>query len=97
MSRLQDWYRGDNDKEYLTFALGQDHVSDAHIYHCFDYLRQALLCHGDTTLEKARVDAERGTLVRGVDGWGVQHECRDTQAIDAFARAHRSRNDTGLE
>ncbi|CAK7224651.1 hypothetical protein SBRCBS47491_005622 [Sporothrix bragantina] len=100
MSRLQDWYNGDNDKEYLRFALGEDQVADKHIYHCFDYLRQALLCHGDTTLEKARVVVDQQGnphTVRGVDGWGVTHECRDVDSIYAFADAHRSRNDTGID
>lgn len=99
MSRLQDWYKGENDKEYLTFALGEDQVAGKHIYHCFDYLRQALLCHGDTTLEKARVvEGPNGAsqTVRGVDGWGVTHQCRDYDSIYALANAHRSRNDTGI-
>ncbi|CAK7224558.1 hypothetical protein SCUCBS95973_005557 [Sporothrix curviconia] len=100
MSRLQDWYEGGNDNEYLRFALGEDQVADKHICHCFDYLRQALLCHGDTTLEKARVVVdEQGVAhtVRGVDGWGVTHSCRDFGSIYAFAEAHRSRNDTGID
>lgn len=100
MSRLQDWYAGDSDNEYLKFALGEDQVADQHIYHCFDYLRQTLLCHGDMTLEGARqVRTETGheTTVRGVDGWGVVHACRDPASIYAFAEAHRSHNDTGIE
>ncbi|CAK7237293.1 hypothetical protein SEUCBS140593_009910 [Sporothrix eucalyptigena] len=100
MSRLQDWYEGGNDNEYLRFALGEDQVADVHIYHCFDYLRQTLLCHGDTTLEKARVvDDGLGhtRTVRGVDGWGVTHTCRDYDSIYAFAEQHRSRNDTGID
>lgn len=53
------------------------------------------MCNGDTTLEKAR--AVNGKLVRGVDGWGVEHECRDFDAIYDFAAAHRSRNITGID
>lgn len=98
MSRLQDWYEGGNDNEYLRFALGEDQVSDEHIYHCFDYLRQTLACHGDTTLEKARTVTVNGVpkTVRGVDGWGVEHQCRDYSAIYSFAEAQRSRDDTGI-
>ena len=95
MSRLQDWYNGENDKEYLTFALGDQQVADYHIYHCFDYIRQAIMCNADTTLEKARV--VDGEIVRGVDGWGVAHECRDYDSIFAFAEAHRSSNLTGID
>lgn len=91
---MQDWYEGETDKEYLTFAINDEHVSAEHIYHCFDYIRQAIMCNGDTTLERMRkVD---GKLVRGVDGWGVEHECRDFDAIYAYAAAHRSRNITGI-
>ncbi len=95
MSLLQDWYKGENDKEYLAFALAEDQVTDDHIYHCFDYIRQTIMCHGDTTLEKAKtVD---GKLMRAVDGWGVTHECRDYDTIYAYAAAHRSRNITGID
>ena len=95
MSRLQDWYKGSSDKEYLAFALGEEHIADDHIYHCFDYIRQAIMCSGDTTLEKARtVD---GKIVRGVDGWGVEHECRDYDAIYAYGAEHRTNNLTGID
>ncbi len=95
MTLLQDWYKGQTDKEYLNFALHADQVADDHIYHCFDYIRQAIMCSGDTTLEKGRtID---GKLTRGVDGWGVAHECRDFDTIYTYAAAHRSRNITGID
>jgi len=95
MSKLQDWYKGDNDREYLAFTLAEEHMRDDHVYHCFDYIRQALMCSGDTTLEKARtVD---GKVARGVDGWDVEHQCRDYDAIYAYAAAHRSNNLTGID
>jgi hypothetical protein len=43
-----------------------------HTIHCFDYLRQAILCAGDTTLE--------GTTEYG-EGWGSLHQCKDIDAI----------------
>lgn len=95
MSRLQDWYKGENDKEYLAFVLAQDHMTEEHIYHCFDYIRQSIMCCGDTTLEKARTVG--GELARGVDGWGVGHECRDYDAIYRYAAEHRSNNATGID
>jgi len=88
MSLLQDWYAGENDREYLRFSLGQEFIRDEHVYHCFDYLRQAIMCSGDITLEKARV--EEGKVVRGVDGWGVEHVCRDWDVIFKWAEVHRS-------
>lgn len=94
LSLPQAWYAGEGDKEYLTFAINDEQVSAEHIYHCFDYVRQALMCNGDTTLEKVR--EVNGRLVRGVDGWGVEHECRDYDAIYTYAEAHRSHNITGI-
>lgn len=44
--------------------------------HCFDYLRQGVMCQGDLTLEWPRTE-EDGTGRRfAVDGWGVGHVCR---------------------
>lgn len=96
MSRLLDWYRDENDKEYLRFVLGQETMADYHIYHCIDYIRQSIMCNGDTTLEKA-MTGEDGNIVRGVDGWGVGHECRSFDTIYAFAAGRRSRNITGID
>ncbi|KAK3311961.1 hypothetical protein B0H66DRAFT_614226 [Apodospora peruviana] len=95
MSRLQDWYEGENDKEYLRFSLGEEYVREEHVYHCFDYIRQAIMCAGDTALEKARtVD---GKVVRGVDGWGAGHYCRDWDVIFRWAEEHRSGDLEGID
>ncbi|KXS97016.1 hypothetical protein AC578_1895 [Pseudocercospora eumusae] len=50
-----------------------------HVYHCLDYLRQIILCHGDTALE--------GSLdgLYGTSGWGTTHICKDQEAIRNFA------------
>ncbi|MCJ1311318.1 hypothetical protein MMC25_004989 [Agyrium rufum] len=45
--------------------------STAHIRHCVDLLRNALMCQPDLTVELK--DAESG----GVKGFGTQHECKD--------------------
>jgi hypothetical protein len=72
-----------------------------HIPHCFDYLRQSLMCKADTALEKSAI--QEGKTVHDVTGWGVDHECRDWEAIMKWASEHRSDNseliipqDTGL-
>lgn len=46
-----------------------------HMAHCFDYLRQSLMCHGDMTLEWPRTEADGSRFA--VDGWGIEHQCRD--------------------
>jgi hypothetical protein len=54
--------------------------------HCFDYLRQTLMCAADATLEP--VDPALG----GVTGWGTARVCRDYGALAAWAEAHRVNN-----
>ena len=46
-----------------------------HVYHCFDYIRQALMCNADLTVEWPRTE-ESGEKV-AVDGWGVTHQCKN--------------------
>lgn len=50
-----------------------------HIEHCLDYIRQAIMCAGDMTLEWPREedDGRRDA----VDGWGVEHRCVDPVRI----------------
>lgn len=45
-----------------------------HMAHCFDYLRQSLMCHGDMTLEWPRTEPDGSRVA--VDGWGVEHQCK---------------------
>jgi len=47
-----------------------------HSTHCYDYLRQSIMCAADTTLEgKSEVGP----------GWGSKHECKDYDAVVAWA------------
>ncbi|MCJ1367573.1 hypothetical protein MMC16_006707 [Acarospora aff. strigata] len=50
-----------------------------HVRHCFDYLRQALMCAADTNLEP--VDFELG----GTTGWGVSRTCRNFDAVKEWS------------
>lgn len=63
-----------------------------HLGHCFDYLRQAVMCAGDMTLEPA-FDVD-GT--KGVNGWNVVHQCRDYERMTVFAEEHRYANSSGI-
>ena len=74
-------------------ANSEDHASAhnhsaAHMMHCFDYLRQALMCSADTTLERLQSGSEG--LLPSVDGWGTTHECRDFQQVSSWARTNRA-------
>ena len=54
-----------------------------HIDHCFDYLRQSLMCAADLTLEGARVEPDGSRVT--IDGWGVTHRCRRWEDVVDFA------------
>ncbi|CAI6336583.1 unnamed protein product [Periconia digitata] len=46
-------------------------ASPAHIRHCIDLLRQAIMCNPDLTIE------EKNLETGGVSGFGVVHQCYD--------------------
>ncbi|KAF9629023.1 hypothetical protein BFW01_g10226 [Lasiodiplodia theobromae] len=68
------------------------HAGDtAHAMHCFDYLRQAIMCCGDTALEGAdpyTIAKGKDTLSFGTFGIGSTHMCKDYGAIYAYAKTH---------
>lgn len=53
--------------------------SEDHVFHCFDYIRQALMCAGDMTIEWPRVEEDGSRFA--VDGWGVTHECKSWVSV----------------
>ncbi|KAH8891976.1 hypothetical protein GQ53DRAFT_746430 [Thozetella sp. PMI_491] len=55
------------------------HAKPEHVRHCFDYLRQSLVCLADTNLEA--IDADTG----GTTGLGSQRTCRDYDQLEAWA------------
>lgn len=58
-----------------------------HMAHCVDYIRQALMCSGDMSLEPVnRVtgnDGELGDIV--VSGMEATHTCRNWDVVFGFA------------
>ncbi|CAA9967185.1 DUF3328 domain containing protein [Pyrenophora teres f. maculata] len=46
-----------------------------HTNHCFDYLRQAILCNSDMTLEGGTMRGDR----KGTNGFGHTHSCRNNK------------------
>jgi len=71
---------------YAPFSLSN--VAN-HVDHCFDYLRMALMCAGDTSLEWV-LEGEVGT-----DGSGAVHMCRDYGALRTWAEERRSDDSSG--
>ncbi|KAK9424904.1 putative Tat pathway signal sequence [Seiridium unicorne] len=55
-----------------------------HVNHCLDYVRQALQCNADLSLEWP-VEVNGETLVVG---WDNVHECKNWDSIYAFAEQH---------
>lgn len=56
-----------------------------HINHCFEYLRQAIMCAGDVALEGAATtfpgDDMTGEDRGGSDGWDAKHVCKDYSQV----------------
>jgi len=50
-----------------------------HTAHCFDYIRQGIMCNADTSLE--------GSTEAG-PGWGSEHVCKDYDAVLEWANKH---------
>ncbi|KAJ5503317.1 hypothetical protein N7463_006191 [Penicillium fimorum] len=77
---------------YSALEGNVDQVSVAHLTHCFDYLRQSIMCFGDTTLEW--LPAPPNDI--GSTGWGYEHICRDFNAISLWAEEHRLKTTHGI-
>ncbi|KAI5859360.1 hypothetical protein GGS23DRAFT_324151 [Durotheca rogersii] len=54
-------------------------TSHHHIRHCFEYLRQSLICLADTNLEEFNYTA------RGVSGWETERTCRNFEGLKVWA------------
>lgn len=77
-------------KENETPELFGARIDQHHIRHCFDYLRQAIVCAADTNLEVV----DRVTHV--TNGWGQEKICRDWDAVVRYAERWANTSDTGI-
>ncbi|GJE97586.1 hypothetical protein PsYK624_138070 [Phanerochaete sordida] len=70
---------------FVTNRTGFAH----HIEHCLRYLRQSVLCCGDSTLEETHPrQTDDGVWVYGASGTGMVHECRDWTAVRRYMNAN---------
>ncbi|QYT06459.1 hypothetical protein H0G86_013308 [Trichoderma simmonsii] len=79
----------------LTGKLSHDEAQklhDAHSLHCFDYLRESILCAADSALEPFRSPFDGGTKGNGVDGFGTVHQCRDFKQLYEWSEKFRYSN-----
>jgi len=82
---LSSWPALINAHWELGSELRLDREVVTHAGHCLDYLRQAILCHADTTLEPVHdivvpADPLRNTSQhtdKVAQGWDVLHRCKD--------------------
>jgi hypothetical protein len=70
-------------------TLEEDHHWN--MIHCFDYMRQAILCSGDMALEglETTFPDHNG----GSDGWDSKHVCRDPKAVRQHLESVRAYDD----
>ncbi|PQE14126.1 2OG-Fe(II) oxygenase protein [Rutstroemia sp. NJR-2017a BVV2] len=60
-----------------------------HTTHCFDYIRQSLMCAADSTLE-AFLEADGVTpRPQGSTGWGVVHKCKNFDELKDWTEEYR--------
>ena len=57
-----------------------------HVQHCFAYIAESIWCSADLTIEWAQV--QKNGDRRQVDGWGIPHQCKDPDAIQAWVQAN---------
>ncbi|KAI9163195.1 Oxidase ustYa [Paramyrothecium foliicola] len=92
---LLDLLPGGNDNEGHKSSEKREQPTDPgwtteHLNHCWDYLRQTIMCNADVTLEWRKYNEQVGT------GWGYQHQCKDWDAIIAWAERYRHTNNWGI-
>ncbi|KAJ5998327.1 hypothetical protein N7451_006137 [Penicillium sp. IBT 35674x] len=65
-------------------------MAQSHVRHCFDYIRQTLMCGADTNLEV--LDHE----TRATSGWGQKRQCRSYHGVFEWAEKWANSTDTGI-
>jgi len=89
-SHAQDQFTGRAVLDDAKIDAANRHNDPHHIRHCFDYLRQALMCAADTNLEV--IDWPLG----GSTGWGFERQCRDYSEVVAWVEKWRYHSQTTI-
>ncbi|KAH9899219.1 hypothetical protein C8Q73DRAFT_787130 [Cubamyces lactineus] len=73
----------------VTFAANRtDAPAHAHVAHCLRYLRQAVLCLADATLEPDEPGMRGGRWEHAASGVGAVHRCRDWTVLRRYLDEH---------
>ncbi|KAI1777962.1 hypothetical protein F4818DRAFT_408567 [Hypoxylon cercidicola] len=59
-----------------------------HLNHCFDYLRQGIMCCGDVALEGEQTSFPEG--FDGSDGWDAKHVCKNYDEMYDYLEKNRA-------
>ncbi|KAF2664202.1 hypothetical protein BT63DRAFT_460503 [Microthyrium microscopicum] len=81
--------RGYGNAVFNVTDANPDHLR--HVTHCFDYLRQSVLCAGDSALEGK--SASMGGMT---DGWGNVHVCKKLDEQVGWIVENRLSDFTGI-
>ncbi|KAK2037692.1 hypothetical protein LZ31DRAFT_509238 [Colletotrichum somersetense] len=79
------YYNRTGDKTEPLFGVGWQLE---HLNHCWDYVRQTIMCNPDLTVEWR--GEHEGT------GWGYQRQCKDWGPVYDWLEKHRITNDRGI-
>ncbi|KAI1269756.1 hypothetical protein F5Y18DRAFT_109191 [Xylariaceae sp. FL1019] len=78
---------------YSGLSSGHEIPDDHHwhMIHCFDYMRQAIMCSADTALEglETTFPDHNG----GSDGWDSKHVCKDWSQVKSYLESVRAYDD----
>ncbi|KAI0142015.1 hypothetical protein BJ166DRAFT_91948 [Pestalotiopsis sp. NC0098] len=66
-----------------SHGLHEPAAEPDHWLHCFDYLRQTILCNADATLEPPSITFQGNGVIDGM----IQRECRDWEALYSASSA----------
>ncbi|KAH8193669.1 hypothetical protein TruAng_012166 [Truncatella angustata] len=59
-----------------------------HLAHCFDYIRQAIMCAGDVAVEGKQTTFPEGFV--GSDGWDAKHVCKSYDEVLNYLNTNRA-------
>ncbi|KAI0541797.1 hypothetical protein GGR58DRAFT_387136 [Xylaria digitata] len=65
-----------------------------HLTHCFDYIRQGIMCCGDVALEGEQTTFPEG--FEGSDGWDARHVCKDYDQILEYLNENRANDEVWI-
>ncbi|KAF2032315.1 hypothetical protein EK21DRAFT_61142 [Setomelanomma holmii] len=79
--------------------IGTDWRDDAHWPHCFDYLRESIMCYADPTLESVSLQPgplNNGKFVKVIDGGAETRYCRNTRPLEELVRRYGPNSQYGF-